>query len=265
LFFPNLKVWHMLNQDTFETLSGQFEAEELSEERGSVYSERFTLNRKKAILQFLHGVTPTVSFRGMFFNETILGPLVCGVPVGLDVSKNLQTLKDWSERDDILMRPPVVTFWVGSGFLTLDCVIESVSPVYHKPNALGSFRGADFTVTLREFTAFDPTATAAFDTRYARVKTGDYYELLAAREYRQPLLGVFLRQRNPDKPNLQVGNILKLPSAGGPTLRQARIEPASIPMKDAFGGKPTPTKLRRERMLKLRNKSKTSYTIYTNI
>jgi len=266
-FFPNLRVWHMINQDTLEHMSGQFEPENLTEERGSVYSERFTLNRKKAVLQFLHGKTPTVSFTGRFFNETILGPLFAGnIPIGTNTKKNLQTLKDWSERDPLRGRPPIISFWVGAGFLALDCVIETVGGIlYDKPAAFGIYKGATFTVNLREFTPFELNAKANFDTRYARVKQGDYYELLAAREYRNPLIGVFLRQENPDKVNLQTGEILRMPAPGGPTIRQAVIEPKSIPFKGAFGSQVTAARSRRNDMVKARNRSRVSHLITTAI
>lgn len=256
--FPNFRVWHMLNKDTGMLLSGQFEPETVTEERGSVYAERFTLNRKKAILQFLHGKTPTVGFTGTFYNETVLGPL----PTFGDTRKNLQTLHDWSERDPLLGRPPVVTFWIGDSWISIDAVIETVNSSYLKPGFLGAFKGAKFTVGLREYTPFDPEATAAFDTRFHQAKKSEYYELIAEREYREPLLGVVLRQRNPTKINLTVGDTVALPAGTG-SIRQEPITQSSIVLQTAFEKRrqPTAQRTRHQAMIKLRNKSKLSHVL----
>lgn len=259
--FTSFRVWHMLNQDTLQGLTGQFEAENLQENIGSAYIERWTLNRKKAILQFLHGVTPTITFQGRLYNETVMGPRIAGIPILSDVRHDLQTLKEWSQRDALFGRPPIITFWVGDSFLSMDCVIESLTPTYDKPGALGRFKGATFQVTLREYTPYDIKQVANFDTRYARVKYFDYYELMAAREYRRPMLGVFLRQGNPDKVNLQAGDVLRLPAANGPTLRTAIIEPRSIIFTGAFGRKNTATKARRLATLNKRRRGRVSHIL----
>lgn len=256
----DLRKWYMLNKDTGQTLVGQFEPEDVTEDLGSVYAERFTLNRRKAILQYLHGKTPTISFTATFFNETSEGPL--NAPG--DARNHLDTLKAWADRDPILGRPPVVTFWVGDSFLTQDSVIEAIAPAYMKPAHLGAFKGAIVTVALREFTAFDINAITAFDTRFHAAKRGDYYELVAEREYKDPLLGVVLRQRNPSRINLRIGDVVRLPAGTG-TIRQEPITQTSIVFDTAFEKHriPTAQRLRHEEMVGLRNRSKVSHILVT--
>ena len=256
--FPNFRVWHMLNKDTGQLVSGQFEPDSIDTEHGSVYAERFTLNRKKAILQFLHGKTPTVAFSATFFNETVLGPL----PTFGDAKRNLDTLTGWSERDSILGRPPVVTFWVGDSWVSIDAVIETVATSHMKPGFLGAWKGAKFTVALREYTPFDIEATAGFDTRYHTAKRGEYYELIAEREYKDPLIGVVLRQRNPSRINLQTGDVVKLPAGTG-TIRQVAIEPTSIVFHTAFTKQrePSPQQTRHKAMVDARNRTKVSHVL----
>lgn len=256
--FPNFRVWHMLNKDTGQLVSGQFEPDSMTEEHGSVYAERFTLNRKKAILQFLHGKTPTVAFTGTFYNETMLGPL----PTFGDAKRNLDTLNKWSERDSILGRPPVVTFWIGDSWISIDAVIENVSASHMPPGFLGAYKGSKFTVALREYTPFDINATAGFDTRYHKAKRGEYYELIAEREYMEPLIGVILRQQNPSRINLQVGDTVRLPAGTG-SIRQEPIAPSSIVFSTAFEKQrePSDQQLRHQAMVDARNRSKLSHVL----
>lgn len=257
-FFPNFRVWNMLNTDTGQLIQGQFEPDSVSKNVGSIYAERFTLNRKKAILQFLHGKTPTVSFSGMLFNETILGSL----PTFSDTRPTLETLQEWSQRDPLLGRPPVVTFWIGDSWLSIDAVIEDVDSDYLKPGFLGSFKGANFSVSLREYTPFDIEATAGFDTRFHPAKRGEYYELIAQREYREPLIGVILRQRNPSRINLQTGDVVRLPSGTG-SIRQVPITQSSIVFSTAFEKQrePSPQRTRHQAMIAARNRTKVSHVL----
>lgn len=248
----------MLNQDTGEIVSGQFEFDTMSRQSGSVYAERFTLNRKKAILQFLHGTTPTLSFSGLFFNETALGPF----PTFGDTRFNLDKLRSWSERDPLLGRPPVVLFWVGDSWISMNSVIESVAENFMKPGFLGSFKGANFTVNLREYTPFDINAVAAFDTRFHKAKRGEYYELIAEREYKDPLIGVIIRQRTPSRINLQIGDVVKLPAGTG-TIRQVPVTQSSIVFSTAFTKQrePSAQRTRHQAMIKARNRSKVSHVL----
>lgn len=255
--FPSFRNWFLLNNDTFQLVKGQFEAQNVSESRGSAYVERFTLNRNRGVLQFLHGQSPLLSFQGRVFNETILGP----IPTFGSSGKIVDLLKKWSERDPDLGRPPLLTFWIGDGQVGMPtCVLESISPInYDQPAFLGAFKGATFTLNLRWYEVFDLKATTNFDTRYARAKLGEYYELLAWQEYKNPMLGVTIRQRHPWQINLTPGQIVKLPSKEG--MRRVRPQPTSIVFKDAFAQKPTATRGLQIYMFKRRNKAQVSHVL----
>jgi hypothetical protein len=250
----------MVNEDTLEHFKGQFMPEEVTEERGAAYTERFSLNRQNGILQFLHGETPTLSFRGRVFNETITGgsfPLY-----NKRQEKFLAKLLTWVEIDKVLGRPPIIIFWVGNGHVQMKCVIESITGIrYDSPQVGGLFHGASFTVNLRKYTPYSLDATEAFDTRYHYASEGDYYELIAWREYKRADLGVWLRQRQPTQPNLTVGNIVPLPSPGGATIRKAKVTQTSVIFKTSYGKKPTDQRERRLEMLALRNKTQVSHVI----
>lgn len=254
------RKWKLVRKDTLEILSGQFHAEELGENISNAYAEQFTLNRQTGILQFLHGETNTVSFRGRFFNETISGgsfPIYGGRKDGL-----WATLQEWAKMDKTLKRPPVLIFFVGNGHLQKQVVIESITGIkYDEPGGLGTFKGVTFQLNLRVYTEFDIAQTANFDTRYHHSVDGDYYELIAQREYRVPMLGVWLRQRHPTQLNLQAGQIVKLPAPGGASVRTAKITQQSAIFKTAYGRKPTPQRERRLEMLRLRNKVRVSHVI----
>ena len=255
-----MKRWNLVNEDTLEHFKGQFQAEEVSEDRGAAYTERFTLNRQNAILQFLHGETPTLSFRGRVFNETITGgsfPLYTKRQEGL-----FAKLLTWLEIDPTVKRPPTLIFWIGNGHIQKRVVIETITGIrYDAPQFAGKFHGASFTVNLRQYTPYSLLATEAFDTRYHFASEGDYYELIAYREYKRADLGVFLRQRQPTQPNLTVGNIVPLPSPGGATIRKAKVVQQSTIFKTSYGKKPTDQRERRLEMLALRNKTQVSHVV----
>ena len=260
--FDLLRQWTLVNEDTFEIMKGQFEAEEVTEERAAAYAERFTLNRQNAILQFLHGITPTISFRGRFYNQTITGgafPTFDGPKQGI-----LANLLNWTDINPKVSRPPTVIFWVGDGHLQQRSVIESITGIkYDQPGALGKFKGVTFNVNLRKFTPFDIDEVSLGDTRHAVAAAGDYYELLAWREYRNANLGVHLRQQHPTQPNLQITNVVKLPAPAGKTIRRAKTTQTSVIFKTAYGREPTDQRERRLAMLAARNKTQVSHVVLT--
>lgn len=254
------RAWNLVRKDTGEILKGQFEAEEVSENLSASWTEKFTLNRQTGVLQFLHGDTNTVSFRSRFYNPTVTGgefPLFGG-----KIDKKWNTLKTFIQRDDVLQRPPTLIFTVGDGHVQRQVVIDSITGiVYDRVAAGGQFKGVTFTLNLREYTEFDIEQTEAVDTRYHHALQGDYYELLAEREYRAPDIGVWLRQQHPAQPNLQVGNVVKLPAPGSPKVRTARSEQISNVFKTSYGKKLTPQRTRRLEMLALRGGPQVSHVV----
>jgi hypothetical protein len=224
------------NLDTQEELEGQFGPVDPKEIPGnSTYAEHTSLNRDKPILMFTHGGADSFSFGAFWFakSEDDDTPF-----------KKITVLKKWGRRDDFLARPPIVAFWVGSeGDLTFGpAVISSIGEIsyYDPPKHGGGIRGVATTVTLREYTQWQIESEPPPETRYHHARQGDYLELIAWQEYRNPMLGDVVRRRNPSIVQLQVGDVVPLPSAEA--LRTSRIRPTSIPFLNTQSSKSSPQK-----------------------
>jgi len=164
-------------------------------------------------------------------------------------------------RDYALMRPPVLHFWVGDYTLKIDnCILESLSGItYHDFRDDGSPREISFTVNLREYTEFSLLVEAGGETRYHRAKEHDYYERITEREYGDPMLGVVIRDRHPTKPNLEVGEVVKLPSAE--VMRGIVPQQTSLALQTAFGRRDTAQKRLRDLVFDRLNLVHTSHVI----
>jgi hypothetical protein len=130
---------------------------------------------------------------------------------------------------------------------------------YRTPTAFGGIRDVSLTLNLKAYKEFDITATEESETRYHRARERDYYEMLCWREYRNPNIGDIIRKRHPSKPNLQPGEVVKLPTATA--LRRDRVEPKSIALQTSFGKKDTPQRRLRMEMLDARNRGYVSHVI----
>ncbi|KKM87381.1 hypothetical protein LCGC14_1269500 [marine sediment metagenome] len=218
------RKWTLFNPETDEKLVGQFEAEDLTEDLSNTFAEKWALNREHAITQFVHGNTDLLTFTGRFFqkNDTDRGP-----------TQKLMLLKRWKSRDRKLRRPSILSFWVGDAHVILDwCVIEAISPItYDRPTSYGGMRGTTFSITLRQWWPYDvELGVATGETRYHNAKQQDYYEMLAYREYGKALWGDTIRQRHPTQSELEIGDVVKLPSSEA--MRGTRVKPQSIALLD---------------------------------
>lgn len=213
--------WTLTNVDTGEKIEGQFGPVDPTESPGNpVYAEHTSLNRDKPILQFVHGTADGFSFGAYFFarSETDEDPF-----------KKITALKKWRQRDSYLARPPIVAFYVGDNNLHFwQAVIASIGEIkyFDPPKHMGGIRGVSTTITLKEYVPWELKSEPAPETRYHHAKQGDYYELIAWREYRDPMLGDVVRSRNPEKRVLAVGDIVPLPSAEA--IRTSARKPRSI-------------------------------------
>lgn len=255
VFVPSLtdylRVWNLINYDTLETITGQFHPEEMTQNVGSAYSEKFALNREHPVVQFLHGEVETVSFKGRFHATTFVE----------DVTEILEKLKSWVRRDDSLERPPVLGFWAGDslwGYL-VECTMGLSAITFDRPTWLGGLRHVTFTVNLREYKSYSLTGDSVGNTRYHRAREFDYYESLAQLEYGDPMVGDVIRKLHPTKPNIQVGDVIMLPTAS--TIRKTKTVPTSIPFEDGFGRKDTPQRSLRLHMFEQRNRTKVSFVV----
>jgi hypothetical protein len=245
----SLKVWKLHNHTKNETVEGQFAAEDVEMNVGGTWNKIQALNRQSAFLQFINGTTQTLSVHSRFFRLNMFDDS----PVD-----KFEKLAEWCGMDAKVRRPPLLTFSLGDGLgLQRDVLLVKLSGVrYGRPNALGGIREVEFTMEFIRWSDtvfFNPEAKEVTDTRYARVKQGEYQELLAAREYGDPMVGVVLRQDAPDQALVDVGSIVKLPSSEG--VRFRTVAPDSIPLKESFGSKDTPQKTLLEYWFKKRSLS----------
>jgi hypothetical protein len=205
------------------------------------------LNRDKPIAMYTHGTADSFAFGVFLFatEEDDDSP-----------KEKIEVLKSWIRRDSNLARPPIVSFWIGDNQLAFGpAVIVSLGEIkyYDPPKHGGGIRGLATTVTLRAYPAWKLESMPAPETRYHKVRLGDYFELLAWIEYRAPMLGVELRRRNPDKLYLEVGQTVPLPSAEA--IRTVRIQPTSTTFKNTQTTKPSRQKDLRAAMFELRGGS----------
>lgn len=227
----NLRGWTMINTDfPGEKVEGQFEAEGLTEEVRAVYSQFNALNRQHPALQFVRGELDEITFAGRVFQEHDDD----GNP-----ENELSLLKSFVRRDPSLGRPPVVSFKVGVGVVGFSmAVIRGITGiVYDRVTTSGEFRGATFNVRMTKYVPFSLEGGEINDSRFARVKTREYYELLTQREYGDPLLGVVIQGQNPEKQNLVAGDVVKLPSLR--SVRRTVVAASSDPLSTAFGRRET--------------------------
>jgi hypothetical protein len=240
--YLDAKTWTLSNTDTLERLEGQFPHEGLTREVGSHWEEINSLTRENPILQFITGELETVEVQSRFFRRDITDETV---------NEKITKLIRWTKKDARAGRPPILQIMIGDGSaLNLPVILKSLSRVqYAKPDFQGQIRSVSFTMMLWKYTEFSLGDQVARDTRYHRTARGQYYELIAQEEYGNPLLGDIIRKSDAQvgKSSLAPGTIVKLPALEG--IRRTRITPTSVILKDAFGQKNTPQRLRRETLL----------------
>lgn len=214
--------WTLTNLDTNETLEGQFGPLDPRETPGpSAYVEHNSLGSDKPITQYVMGAADSFSFGAHFFAmaEDDEAP-----------ATKIKVLKQWARRDDNLGRPPVVSFNLGENAQLQfgPAVITSIGDLsyFDPPKHHGGIQAVTAQVTLRQYIPYSVESTPAPETRYHHVRLGDYYELIAYNEYRDPMLGDVIRARNPELLTLEVGDIVPLPS--GEALRTASRKPRSL-------------------------------------
>jgi len=249
-------VWTIKNVDTDEEpISGQFGPIDLTENVGSEWVEHTSLNRTNPITQYLRGTPDTITF-GAFFFANHEGPptdVVSGIAAAATFSvesfvasddtspgDKIAKLKEWVKKDDSLGRPPYVSFEYGDGNINLARGRMSLGEIryFRFPKKDGGIRGVQCAITIRAVEEFSLEPKPFPLTRYHRAKEGDYYEMLAYREYGDPKLGDVIRRLHPDKQVIAEGDVIMLPSAGA--IKREVIEPKSTTFKNSFGTKDTP-------------------------
>lgn len=246
------RKWFLRNEDSGETLEGQFAPTSITRDVTNKYAKHTALNRANTILQYLNSESDTLVLQAGFF--------AADFTKSTDIEERLEKLISWAKRDPDLLRPPIVLFWIGDGHLEQLSVIDSITGItYGEPTILGGIREVTFTINLLQYTEFSLDDTESFDTRFHHAKERDYYELLTEREYKDPLRGDVIRKQHPTQPVLTPGAIVRLPSIEG--VRTIRVEPKSIALQTAYGRKETPQRSLRIDMFNRRNRSFVSHII----
>lgn len=236
--------WRIESVEDGEKVEGQFGPVEMSEEATTTYVEHTPLNRQHPITMWSHGDTVPLSF----------GARLYAVHAGDTIpADKLAKLKEWVKRDPDLARPHLVALFVGERLMISRATMTLTGIVYDEAHIDGSIRGVTFTVNLREHYEFTLDSAPPPETRYHRASTGDYYELLAWFEYRNPALGDVVRKRHPDKLLLTEGEIVKLPSAAA--IRSEIIKPTSIPLRNTLKREDSVEKRLKQDVLDRNNRS----------
>jgi hypothetical protein len=239
------RTWTLFNIDTQETIKGQFPHDDMTREVGSSWEEINGLTRENPIQQFITGELETCELSAMFFRRDITDD---------SVNERIHKLISWTKVIKDERRPPLLQFAVGDGSAFNETVIlKSLSRVvYSQPDFLGGIRQVNFTMLFWRYVPFTIADQVAIDTRFHRTASGQYYELIAAAEYGNPLLGDIIRRSDyqTGKPLLIPGDIVKLPAIEG--IRNQRVAPSSTVLKDAYS-KNTPQRRRREEILEARS------------
>jgi hypothetical protein len=244
--------WYLRNEDTGELVQGQFPATNVTLAVKNNWQEHTALSRSRAILMFINSENDQLQFSSLFFARN--------TDEFQDIKDRLDKLLLWAKPSLAFGRPPVLTFWVGNGFLERTCVIDGISPIaYGEPTSEGEMRRVAFTIALKAYQEFTLNDTELFETRYHRGRERDYYEMLTWREYKQPLLGDIIRKRHPEQPIVTPGAIVKLPSIEA--IRKDRVETKSVQLITAYGRKSTPQRALRIDMFNRRNRTYVSHIL----
>lgn len=229
-------VWHMKNLDDGSELEGQFPPEDPVLDLATTYGEHVTLNRQNPIVQFLHGNSDTFTFTARFY--ALHGD--DNTPY-----KKITTLQGWRLRDPTLARPPRVVFTLGNIIPLPEALITRLSGIrYSEPKQDGDIREVSLRVDLLRYEKYSLSTEPEPETRYYAASTGDYFEMLAWREYRNALLGDLLRREHPELLDLTEGDVVRLPSYGA--MKGRVVKPDSIPLAKSLGTKDTPTRRLRQ-------------------
>ncbi len=232
-------------------IQGQFPAQDVQKTVGSKYSTGAALNQDVPFRQYISGEIDTITFNAVFFKHDMF----FGEP-----EKAVALLESWVKRNKKLARPPICSFSVGDGHISMgSCTIDKVQETFLQPTFLGKMHHVTCAITLSRYRAYSLEGEEAGETRYHRAKDREYYEMLSWREYRSAEMGDIIRKRHPEKPNLQVGDIVELPSIEA--IRTERVEQTSETFKTAFGKRETPQRTLRLYMFEQRNESYVSHLI----
>jgi hypothetical protein len=196
------KQWYIIIQETTPLVSrgdrvyGQFTPQQVKRNIGAELPEAGGLSRSSPIIQWLGGKIQTFTFQARLFS---------GYEGDETAAIKLQSLEFLMEAHEGLGRPPLISFFWGiaipDGFT---CFIESLGDItYDELRPDGSIRGVILNITLKRWQPFrfEQVVTNTGERTPTHIaKHGETYEMIAQREYGDPMLGVLLRRMNPRFP-----------------------------------------------------------------
>jgi hypothetical protein len=201
------KEWALLNLDTMKEIVGQFVAQDVEETRGNTYAEAPVYRPEGPILQFIRREIDAFSFTTIFWSDSIF----------YEIDEKVDAVKSLMEVDPKAGRPPICLFACGDIGFSDNVIVKAVGGIkYAEPQAMGKIKGVTFSITVQRYIPFvlqtyDPTAVP-LESMYHACGVGDTYEILAQKVYGEPLLGVYLRGKNPELAECEKDQLVKVPS-----------------------------------------------------
>jgi hypothetical protein len=232
----DVRQWYMIVQessplmDRGHRISGQFTPQQISQNMGANIPEAGGYSRAAPIIQWIGGKLRTFTFQARLFSSH---------RDDNTAAEKLAELEYLLEEHEGMGRPPLVSFFWGiaipDGF---PCFVESLGGVtYDEIRLDGSLRGVTLSLTLKRWSPwrFEQVVTTPGQQTPVHIAVhGETYEMIAEREYGDPMLGVLLRQMNPRSPmtkkaprgvaDLQPGEQVKIYPIR--EMRRHRIRPA---------------------------------------
>lgn len=198
------RVWHLLVMEDAPSVDlhagdriyGQFTPQEFNEDLSATVPEVGGFSRSNPIVQWVGGSVETLSFTARLFSE----------------HRDDTTAQDKYEQLKLLRqalpprnRPPITNFFWGNAFPGgVPCFVQSLGGVkYDEIRPDGSIRGVTLSITLKKFYPYRVirnVQSPVEQTPQHVVRDGETYEMIAARHYGDPLIGVVLRRMNPRFP-----------------------------------------------------------------
>ena len=239
------RKWQLVGLDgemQGKAIKGHFTGEGYTENISTMWGSLAIPKRRTPFTQWMRGEHETVTFDCLFFAERDIisrGEHIFGLA---DLMDDLKALKRTVIADPKLGRPPTFRFMMGD--IEFDTCVESIGGVvFDELRKDGKVKAFSCSLTLRKIidrasvVVTDPSSLKSA-SKLQPVVSGETYETIARNEYRQPLVGVMLRNVqdsdgtfvNP-KVFPKAGDIVHLPEKG--FFRNIRITPTSKHLGDS--------------------------------
>jgi len=199
----DIKQWYMIVQEDTGLLSrndritGQFTPQQVTQNIGAKIPDAAGFSRTSPIIQWVGGQLRTLTLNVRLFSEHKEDNTAA------EKLQQLEMLVDEFHRNT--NRPPIVAFFWGVAIPDgMPCLVESLGGVtYDEIRHDGTLRGVTLQMTLKRYTPyiFEQAPLPQLEQTPAHIaKHGETYEMIAYREYGDPMVGVLLRQKNPRFP-----------------------------------------------------------------